>query len=137
MLFTGNKKELYQFLNNFDFDSIRTTPLSDIVFKVNFRQDDDKKTEFTDYIKFSPYEDVWFESPCEIRQFNLNQSDLKQYIKEDYGDCTELIMKYEQTLQRGNFHYNIDFPQVFPFMAEDNITILEAISEEKLIDINF
>ena len=44
MLFTGNKKELYQFLNNFDFDSIRTTPLSDVVFKVNFRQDDDKKT---------------------------------------------------------------------------------------------
>lgn len=132
MLFTGSKQELFEFLTNFDFDSVRTTPLSEIVFKVNFKQE---ANDYIEYLHFSPFEDVWFESPYEIRQFNLNQSELEDYIKELYESYNETTINYEKTMQKGDIHYDIDYPQVFPFLPDTDITILEAISEEKLLEL--
>jgi len=54
----NSKQELYKYLNEFDFDSVRDTKLSSVYFLI-------AHNDCVEPIYFTFFEDVWFESPCE------------------------------------------------------------------------
>ena len=129
----NTKQELYEFLNRFDFDSIKDTKLSDVYFLVEF-------DGHTEPIHFMSFEDVWFESPCGIHKFIFHDDDLMSYVDELYDedlcdDCTwDDLYEYEKTMQRNDMHYEIYCPQCVPFLP-DKIKILDVFSDSRLIDL--
>ena len=123
----NTKQELYDYLNKFDFDSIRDTKLSNVYFLVEF-------DGHIGPIYFTSFEDVWFESPCELCEYPLDDDELKELIKEVYEeDSWEDAYEYEKIMQRDRFHYGIDCPQCIPFLP-DNIKIQDAFSDSGCLD---
>ena len=71
----NSKEELYKYLNDFDFDSVRDTKLSSVYFLIVYNN-------CVEPIYFTSFEDVWFESSCELYKFPLTGDELIRYVRE-------------------------------------------------------
>lgn len=123
----NTRKELYDYLNNFDFESKKDTELSSIYFLMEF-------DNHIEPIYFMHFEDSWFESPCELHKIPLKDNEVMEYVKELY--CLESIDKaynYELIMQKDNWHYCIDTPQYFPFIPNESI-IVNVLSEKECLE---
>lgn len=123
----NTKQELYNYLNNFDFDSVKDAKLSNVYFLVEY-------DGHREPIYFMPFEDVWFGFPCCCRELLLEDDKVMDYVKELYyedswGDAYE----YEKNMQRNGYHYDIDCPQCPPFLP-DNIKIQDVFSDTGCLD---
>ena len=79
------------------------------------------------------FEDVYFASPCELYMSNLNDDDLEEYVKNIYNaNAYKEAMKYEKLMQVNNMHYEIDCPQVEPFLP-DEIEIVNVLTESECV----
>ena len=122
----NNRNELYDYLNNVDWESKRDTKLSSVYFLVTV-------DSHTEPIHFMQYENAYFESPCDLHSFPLLEDELEDYVKEVYEEIgTEYSLEFEKTMQRGSLHYDIDCPQCFPFF--DKIDNIVMISEKECLD---
>ena len=123
----NSKKELYKYLNDFDFDSVRDTKLSSIYFLIVYNN-------CVEPIYFTSFEDVWFESPCELHKFPLTEDEFIRYIREQYVWYSfDDAYEYEKIFQKGDWHYEIDCPQCTPFLPE-KIKIIDVFSEKKCLE---
>ena len=123
----NTKQELYNYLNNFDFNSVRDTELSSVYFLVEFNN-------HIEPIHFMYFEDVWFESPCCLSYYLLENKELTEFVKEIYKeDSWEKACEFEKTMQKNGYHYEINCPQCAPFLP-DKIRIIDAFSDIKCLD---
>lgn len=123
----NSRQELYKYLNEFDFDAIRDTKLSSVYFLV-------LHNDYVEPIYFVPFEDVWFESPCELSKFPLTEDKLAKYVREQYVHYSfDDAYEYEKIFQKGDWHYEIDCPQCTPFLPE-TIKIIDVFSEKKCLE---
>lgn len=123
----NTKQELYNYLNNFNFDSVKDTKVSSVYFLVEF-------DEHIEPIYFTYYDGVWFESPCELHWCCLNDKDVMSFVKNIYYEsCWYDAYMYEKTMQRNGKHYWIDCPQCTPFLP-DIIKIEDVFSDSKCLD---
>ena len=123
----NTKQELYNYLDNFDFDFIRDAKLSSVYFLIEY-------DKYREPIYFTHFEDVWFESPCYCNGFSLKDDELIEYVKELYEeDSWQDAYEYEKIMQRNDYHYDIDCPQCSPFLP-DKIKILNVFSDSGLLD---
>ena len=123
----NTKQELYDYLNQFDFESIKDTKLSSVYFLV----------EFNDHIEpiyFMHFRDVWFASPCILYKYPLENDKVMEFVKELYQeDSLEDAYEFEITMQRDGYHYVIENPQCLPFLP-DRIKIKDVFSDIKCLD---
>ena len=124
----NTRQELYDYLNSFNFDSVRDTKLSSVYFLIEI--DDDVEP-----IYFTSYEDVWFESPCNLYAFPLKDDDLVEYVTTMYYDgySFEECYEFERHMQKNGWHYDIDCPQCSPFLP-DKIKIVDVFSDIRCLD---
>ena len=123
----NTKQELYNYLNNFDFDSVKDTKLSSVYFLVEF-------DNHIEPIYFTRFEDVWFASPCDLHEYPLEDDKVEEYVDYLYFDESfEYTYEYEKSMQRNGWHYEIDCPQCSPFLP-DNIKIQDVFSDSKCLD---
>lgn len=123
----NSKQELYEYLNNFDYASKRDSSLSSVYFLIKFNN-------HVEPIYFMPFEDVWFESPCELHRCEMKDEEVMDYVKEMYRkDAWDQAYEYESLLQKDGWHYDIDCPQCSPFLP-DEIEIIDAISEHECME---
>lgn len=123
----NSRNELYKYLDNLDWNHKRDTPLSSVYFLVTFNK-------HTEPVYFTNFEDAYFESPCELHRFPIKSDEIEEYVRElYYEDSFNNALEYEKTMQRGEWHYDIDCPQCDLFLPEqlDNI---EMISETECLD---
>ena len=123
----NTKQELYDYLNKFDFDSVKDTKLSSVYFLVEFNN-------HIEPIYFTHFENVWFASPCDLHKYPLDDDTVGEYVKELYfvNDWTDAY-EYEKTMQRNGWHYEINCPQCSPFLS-DKIRIVDVFSDSKCLD---
>lgn len=122
-----NREELYKFLNEFDWSSKQETELSSIYFLIQY-------TNNIEPLYFMHYEDIWFESPCCLHSYPMNEDELEEYVREIYQESSfEKAFEFEKTIYKDGVHYEIDCPQVSPFL-EENFEILDVFSETECID---
>lgn len=123
----NTKQELYDYLDNFDFDSIKDTKLSSVYFLVEF-------DNHIEPIYFTHFEDVWFASPCDLHEYPLEDDKVQEYVYYLYFDESfEYAYECEITMQRNGWHYEIDCPQCSPFLP-DKIKVLDVFSDTKCLD---
>ena len=123
----NTRQDLYNYLNGFDFDSVKDTKLSSVYFLVEFGGR-------VEPIYFTHFEDVWFASPCELRQYPVKEDLLGEYVKEMYLiKSWDDAYEFEKNMQRGDYHYEIDCPQCAPFLP-DKIKIMDTFSDSKCLD---
>lgn len=123
----NTKQELYDFLNNFDFNSKKEVDLASVYFLVKY-------DGYTEPIYFTKYEDVWFPSPCALRNFPLKNEELSDYVKEMYEDTSfDKSFEYEKLFQKDNVHYEIDTPQCTPFLPEQT-EIISIFTETQCLN---
>ena len=118
----NTKKELYDFLDKFDFDAVRDTEISSVYFLVEY-------DNHIEPLLFMHYKDVWFPSPCALRYFPLADNEVAKYVKDMYeAESWIEAYEYEKNMQRDGVHYEIDCPQCTPFLPE-RIKIKEVFSD--------
>ena len=123
----NTKQELYNYLNGFNFDSIKDTKLSSVYFLVEYDR-------YREPIYFMPFEDVWFGFPCYCYEFPLEDNEVIGFVRElYYKDSWEDAYEYEKIMQRNGYHYNIDCPQCAPFLP-DKIKIIDIFSDSGFLD---
>lgn len=123
----NTKQELYNYLDGFNFDSVKDTKLSSVYFLVEF-------DNHIEPIYFTHFEDVWFASPCGLHKCPLKTDEIMEFVKElYYEDSWQDAYEYEKTMQRDGWHYEIDCPQCEPFLP-DNIKIQDVFSDSKCLD---
>lgn len=123
----NTKQELYNYLDNFDFDSIKDTKLSSVYFLIKF-------DNHIEPIYFTHFENVWFASPCDLHEYPLDDDKVEEYVDYLYFDESfEYAYEYEKTMQRNGRHYEIDCPQCDPFLP-DRIKIIDVFSDSKCLD---
>ena len=122
-----NKTELYDFLKTFDYNQKKETSLSSLYFLVKYN-------DTIEPLYFTPFRDVWFASPCEIHSFELGEKDLEEFVESLYEESSQKeALEFEKLFQRNGIHYDIDNPQVTPFLP-DEITIIKALSETECLN---
>lgn len=121
------KQELYDYLNSFDFDAYKDTPLSSVFFL----------TEYNDVVEplyFSAYEDVWFETDCNLLRFPLADDMVMDYVKGTYfEEDWQGAYTYESMFQQDGWHYEIENWQCTPFLPE-HIKLLKVLSERECLE---
>ena len=123
----NTKKELCDYLNNFDFDYKRDTELSSVYFLMEFNN-------HIEPIYCMHFRDSWFESPCELHKFPLKDDEVIEYVKEMYQtDYLSVAYQYEKIFQKDGWHYDIDVPQCSPFLP-DKVKIIDVFSEKECLD---
>lgn len=123
----NSRKELYEYLESVDWKSKRDCSWSSVYFLISY-------DEHTEAIHFMHYEDSWFESPCMLRGFPLDDDKLREYIEEQYIEKSwDEAYKYESVFQKDNYHFEIDNPQCFPFLPE-KVEIIKVMSEEECLE---
>ena len=87
----------------------------------------------TEPLYFMPYNGTYFESPLEVRRYQMTEENLWEYVKVQY------IEKYwEESFERekknliDGFWYEIDCPQCSPFLPFE-IDDIYPISEEEYL----
>lgn len=124
MITFTTKQELYDYLNSFNFESVKDVELSSVYFLV----------EFDDHIEpiyFTHFRDVWFESPCTLHRYQVSVEEFVEGLYEE--DSRELAYEHEKIMHRDEYHYEIDCPQCLPFLP-DEIKILDVFSDSKCLD---
>lgn len=122
---SGN--ELYEYLENLDWESKRDHEWSSVYFLITYNG-------HTEAIYFSNYKGAWLESPCILRGFPLEDNKLREYIEEIYIEKSwNEAYQYESKFQKNNYHYEIDNPQCAPFLPED-IEIVKVMSEKECLE---
>lgn len=122
-----NRKDLYTFLDTFDWKSKQETELSSVYFLI-------ENEGHTEPLYFMHHEDVWFESPCYLYSQSMSKKELIRYVKDIYSKGSfDKAFQYEQTMYKNGVHYQIDCPQVSPFL-EKNFEILDVLSESECRD---
>lgn len=123
----NTRNALYEYLNTFDFDAVKDTTMSSVYFLIEF----DAQVM---PVYFVPFEDVWFESPCELIKFPLHDKDIVKYVRANYIQETyKDAYDFEILMQRDGWHYEIYNPQCAPFLPK-NIKILDVFSDVKCLD---
>ena len=123
----NTKQELYNYLNNFDYESHKDSSMSSVYFLVKYG-----KT--IEPIYFTPYEDVWFESPCEVRGFPMKDDEVMKYVRTQYGSkYWKEAHEFETLMQKDGTHYDIDCPQCSPFLPE-KVEIIKPLSERECLE---
>ena len=123
----NSRKELYDYLNNFDFNSKSDTELSSVYFLMEFNN-------HTEPIYFTHFQDSWFESPCVLYRFPLKDDEVMEYTKEMYrSEYVDEAYEYELLLQKDGWHYEIDVPQCKPFIPAKS-KIIQTLSEEECME---
>ena len=129
----NTKQELYDFLRNYDYSQKQDTELSSVYFLIKYKYKDNDK-EFIEPIYFTSFQDVFFPSPCDVHQYPMNDNELDDYVKELYEEeYYEKALEFEKMMQRNNIHYEIDCPQVSPFLPEE-VILLDVLSETECLD---
>lgn len=124
-----NKEERYNYLRNIDISSKKETKMSSVYFLVKYG-----KEGFIEPIYFTSYEGHFFESPCVLNSYNLNESELEEYVHDTYvKEAWEEALIYEKTMMRENIHYEIDCPQTNLFLPNE-IEIIDILSESECVD---
>lgn len=132
-----SRQELYDYLNNFDWESKKDSNLSSVYFLIKY-------DDLIEAIYFYKHKDSWFESPCILSKFSLKDNELKEYISEVYEldeylvgqalqEALDEAYQYELTFQQNGFHYEIDNFQTSPFLP-DKIEIVKAMSETECLE---
>lgn len=125
-LFVANsKEELNQWLNTIDFKKYQETELSSVYFLIEF-------DNHIEPLYFMPYEDVFFESPCELHILS-EQPNLEEYVRDMYEMWYDTALEYEKTMVRDNVHYEIDVPQCTPFLTMP-CSIIKIMTESETLD---
>lgn len=123
----NTKQELYEYLDEFDFDSVKDTKLSCVYFLVEF-------DNHIEPIYFTHIENVWFAAPCELHRYPFKNDEVMEFARETYyEDYWEDAYEYEKTMQRNDWHYEINLPQCAPFLP-DKIKIIDIFSDSKCLD---
>lgn len=123
-----SKQELYDFLNktNKKEKEKQETELSSIFYLVKYN-------DVTEPIYFFKFEDVYFASPCVLHSIKMQEEELEKYVRATYEDNSfEEALKYEKTLYVDSILYEIDNPQVAPFLPE-KIEIEAILSESECL----
>jgi hypothetical protein len=128
----NSREELYEYLRqpNKYRDQVEAAgpKLTSIYYLI--REDDG----FLHPIYFTSFEDVFFESPCELRGFKLKDEDLEEYVRELYEDENiDDVLEYEKVFQKDGIHYQMDNPQTDPFLSQ-HITIVDILNEKTCFD---
>ena len=130
----NTKQELYDYLNNFDFDSVKDTKLSSVYFLVEYDTNYAGCDNYIEPIYFTSFEDVWFESPCYLSKYRLRDDEVMDFVQcMYYEDYWEDAYEYEKTMQKYGWHYEIDCPQCCPFLPS-SIKIVDVFSDSKCLD---
>lgn len=122
----NTRKELYDYLDNFDFDSKRDTELSSVYFLMEFN-------DHVEPIYFMHFRNSWFESPCDLHRFPLKDDEVTEYVKEMYQTDYLIAYQHEKIFQKDGWHYDIDNPQCEPFLP-DKVKIIDVFSEKECLD---
>lgn len=123
-----NRKELYQYLNTVDWHSKKDSNMSSVYFLITYNG----KTE---PIYFMSYEGVYFESPCELHKFPMNECEIDEYVKELYTkESFQQALEYEKAMHRGNWHYDIDCPQCAASFLPEKLDDIKMISESECLE---
>lgn len=122
-----NRKELYEYLNNINWNNKKDTELSSVYFLVTYN----KRIQ---PIYFMKYDNVYFESNCSLFRCLMSEDELEDYVREIYEEKSfHNALEYERTMQRGKWHYEISCPQCSPFLPEQ-LENIEMISESECLD---
>ena len=122
-----SREELYKYLYNVDWSLKEETEMSSVYFLIKFNN-------HIEPIYFMHYKDSYFESPCCLHSCDMNENELKEYVRElYYPESFEKALAYEKTMQRKNKHYEIDCPQCSPFLPQE-VEIIDMISESECLD---
>lgn len=122
-----NRKELYSFLDTFDWESKRETEFSSVYFLI-------KNNEYVEPLYFMHFENVYFESPCELHCCNMSDEELREFVYNMYEEeVFDRALEFEKLLQRNGKHYDIDTPQVSPFLEKD-FELLDVFSETECLN---
>lgn len=120
-----NKKELYNFIKN---NIKKDTKLSSTYYLIKYNNGQ------LEPIYFTKFQDVYFESPCCLHEYDLKEEDLVDYVKEMYEEqFFEDALEFEKTMQIGNKHYDIDVPQTNLFLP-DEFEIIEVFSDRDCVE---
>ena len=123
----ATKQELQDYLNVFDFDSIKDTKLSSVYFLVEF-------DGHTIPVYFWRWSDVWFASPCVSSSYPFKDDETMEFVKELYNEEEwEDACEYEKSMVRDGWHYEIYCPQCSPFLP-DKIRIINIFSDSGCLD---
>ena len=123
----NSKQELYDYLNNFDFESVKDYTLSSVYFLIK----DGSKTQPIYFMKF---EDFWLETICALTKFPLKDTEVANYVRSIYEeDSFDDAYEFEKPMQKDNWHYSIENFQCWPFLS-DHITIIDVFSDKKCLE---
>lgn len=123
----NTKQELYDYLNSFDFDSVKDTEVSSVYFLV-------ESDNHIEPIYFFNFDGAWFESYCQLKEAPLDDSEVKKYMWETYYEPVLVgLYEHEMNMQRNGVHYRINNPHCFPFLPK-KIKILDVFSDKKCLD---
>lgn len=126
-MFIKNKKELYDYLNNCDFNKKKDSDFSSVYFLIEF---DNKKIP----IYFVHFENSYFESKCILMETKTDENSFIEYVKETYEDnCFEKALKYEYSMYKNGIHYEIVNPHCYPFLPKE--FKIKMISEQECLKI--
>lgn len=121
------REDFFEFLNNFDYDSKRDSELSSVYFLI-------KNEEYVEPLYFMPFEDVYFESPCELHSCDMTEEELEEYVHEMYQeDSFEQSLEFEKLHLIDGKHYEIDNPQTGPFL-KGSFELLDVLSERECLE---
>ena len=127
MVKINSRQELYEYLENLDWEFKRDCDWSSVYFLMVYN-------DHIEAIYFSHYQDSWFESPCVLRGFPLPDNKLREYIEERYIEKSwDEAYKYESVFQKDNYHFEIDNPQCSPFLPE-KVEIIKVMSEKECLE---
>lgn len=123
----NSRQELYDYLNTFDFNTIRDGHMSSIYFLVKYDSN-------VWPMHFMQFKDAWFESPCTLEKFQLNDDALEAFVTATYvDDAFDDAYEFEKKMQKDGWHYSIENFQCSPFLPE-KIKILDVFSDEKCLE---
>lgn len=122
-----SKNELYQYLNNVDWNIKKENKFASVYFLIKYGQ-------HIEPIYFTQFEDVYFESPCDLRRIPLEENKLSEFVKDMYyADDFEVALEYEKILQKEGWHYDIECWQCSPFLPEE-IEVIDMLSETECLE---
>ncbi len=123
-----SREELYRYLDNFDYSSKQETELSSVYFLIKYNN-------IIMPFYFQSFEDIYFESPCELIEYPMEKDNLEYYVKMMYiKDNFEEALKFETLMQREDKHYEIENFQYSELFLPDEIEIIDALTESECLD---
>ena len=123
----NSKEELYNYLNTFDFESVRDCKMAGVYFLVEY---EDKIWP----MYFMSCENAWFESPCSLSKFPLEYKEVADMVRDSYlEEEFDNVYEHEMTMQKDGWHYSIENFQYIPFLP-DKIKIIDVFSDVKCME---